>query len=194
MNYGELKEQIRDLGFAEDEELDEFGDVVPNGINRAITEINLTVVPNVGTYIIEQDGTEDGILYYDMDELTADDMSRFLEFADIPVMVGDGEYKRFNDFEIENDKILVIDGSIKGRFKIFYKKAHTPFTVETSDDTELELPLKAHHLVPLLASYYIWLEDEKAKAVDYYNQYDKLVQEIKSNAAKPRARILSGGM
>ena len=66
--------------------------------------------------------------------------------------------------------------------------------METSDNTEVELPLKAHHLVPLLASYYIWLEDEKAKAVDYYNQYDKLVQEIKSNAAKPRARILSGGM
>lgn len=196
MNYGELKAQIRDLGFAEDAEIDEFDEVVPNAINRAITEINLIVTPNVGTYKFEQDGAESDLLYYDMEELTADESGtvRFLEFADTPVMVGPTVYKQYNDFEIENDKVLIMDGSVKGSFKVFYKRAHTPFTLDSEDSAPIELPLKVHHLVPLLASYYIWMEDENAKAVAYYNQYERLVQEIKMAAEKPRARIMSGGI
>lgn len=196
MNYGELKAQIRDLGFAEDAEIDEFDEVVPNAINRAITEINLIVTPNVGTYKFEQDGIESDLLYYDMEELTADESGtvRFLEFADTPVMVGPTVYKQYNDFEIENDKVLIMDGSVKGSFKVFYKRAHTPFTLDSEDSAPIELPLKVHHLVPLLASYYIWMEDENAKAVAYYNQYERLVQEIKMAAEKPRARIMSGGI
>lgn len=196
MNYGELKAQIRDLGFAEDAEIDEFDEVVPNAINRAITEINLIVTPNVGTYKFEQDGTESALLHYDMEELTADESGtvRFLEFADTPVMVGPTVYKQYNDFEVENDKVLIMDGSVKGSFKVFYKRAHTPFTLDSEDSAPIELPLKVHHLVPLLASYYIWMEDENAKAVAYYNQYERLVQEIKMAAEKPRARIMSGGI
>lgn len=196
MNYGELKAQIRDLGFAEDAEIDEFDEVVPNAINRAVTEINLIVTPNVGTYKLEQDGTASDLLYYDMEELTADEDGtvRFLEFADTPVMVGPTVYKQYNDFEIENDKVLIMDGSVKGSFKVFYKRAHTPFTLDSEDSAPIELPLKVHHLVPLLASYYIWMEDENAKAVAYYNQYERLVQEIKMGAENPRARIMSGGI
>jgi hypothetical protein len=194
MNYGELKEQIRDLGFAEDEEINEFEDIIPNSINRAITEINLNVSPIVGTYIIEQENMN-GIIYYDIEELTREnDRNVFLEFADTPVMIGDGIYEKYNNFDIENGKILVMDGSVAGKFKVFYKKAHTPFTIETPDEREIPLPLKVHYLLPLLSSYYIWLEDEKAKAVDYYNQYDKLVQEMVTKKQLPRAKILSGGI
>lgn len=196
MNYGELKEQIRDLGFAEDAEIEEFDGVVPNAINRAVTEINLLVAPNIGTYTFEQDGKSDDLIYYDMEELTADEDGtiRFLEFADTPVKIGKGVYKQFNDFEIEDRKTLILAGSTSGNFKVFYKKAHTPFTLDTEDEAKIELPLKAHHLVPLLASYYIWMEDENAKAVAYYNQYERLVQELRSNDEKPRARIMSGGI
>ena len=196
MNYGELKAQIRDLGFAEDAEIDEFDEVVPNAINRAITEINLIVTPNIGTYKFEQDGKESDLLYYDMEELTADEDGtvRFLEFTDTPVMVGPTVYKQYNDFEIENGKVIIMDGSVDGTFKVFYKRAHTPFTLDSEDSAPIELPLKVHHLVPLLASYYIWMEDENAKAVSYYNQYERLVQEINAGAEKPRARIMSGGI
>ncbi len=195
MNYGQLKSEIRDLGFSEDAEIAEFADIVPNSINRAITEINLTVCPITGVYQIEQDGTDNELLYYDMEELTKEnDVVKFLEFADTPVMYGTDVYKKFADYEIEQDRILIIDGSTSGKFKVFYKKAHEPFTTASDDSIELPLPLKAHHLVPLLASYYIWLEDEKAKAVDYYNQYEKLSQKLIEGQADKRVRILSGGM
>ena len=195
MNYGQLKTELVNLGFADMDELNEFGGVVPDAINRAITEINLTVTPIIGTYQIIQDGTEDDILYYDMTELTKENgMVKFLEFADIPVKIGTDVYKKFNNFDIENDSTLVIDGNISGNFKVFYKKAHDPISLETADDQEIELPLKAHILLPLLSAYYVWLEDEKSKAVDYYNQYEKLSQSILSERIKPRMTILSGGI
>lgn len=195
MNYGQLKNEIRDLGFSEDVEITEFGEIVPHSINRAITEINLTVCPITETYLIEQDGNEADLLYYDMEELTKENnVVKFLEFTDTPVMYGTGVYRKFSDYEIEQEKILIIDGSTAGKFKVFYKKAHDPFGIDSEDSVELPLPLKAHHLVPLLASYYIWLEDEKAKAVDYYNQYEKLSQKLTEGRTDNRIRILSGGI
>ena len=200
MNYGELKSELVGLGFSDESELNEFGDIVPQALNRAITEINLTIAPIIGTYEFTQTGEESGLLYYDMEELTREDGDMvFLSFADTPVMINNGigkqygAYRRYNDFEIEQDKKLVMDGSVSGKFKAFYKKAHTPFTVDTDDLEDIPLPLKAHILVPLLTAYYVWLEDEKTKAVDYYNQYEKLSQSILND--KPvRMRILSGGL
>ena len=194
MNYEELKSELVSLGFSDESELNEFGDIVPQALNRAITEINLTIAPIIGTYEFTQTGEDSVLLYYDMEELTREDGDVvFLSFADTPVMVGNGVYRRYNDFEVEQDRILVIDGSVSGNFKVFYKKAHTPFTVDTDDLEDIPLPLKAHILVPLLTAYYVWLEDEKTKAVDYYNQYEKLAQNILND--KPvRMRILPGGI
>ena len=200
MNYEELKSELVGLGFSDESELNEFGDIVPQALNRAITEINLTIAPIIGTYEFTQTGEESGLLYYDMEELTREDGDMvFLSFADTPVMIDNGIgkqygiYRRYNDFEIEQDKKLVMDGSVSGKFKVFYKKAHTPFTVVTDDLEDIPLPLKAHILVPLLTAYYVWLEDEKTKAVDYYNQYEKLAQSILND--KPvRMRILPGGI
>lgn len=195
MKYEQLKRELINLGFADESELEEFGTIVTDAINRAITEINLTVAPIIGTYEIEQDGTDEDIMYYNMPSLTQNNgVVDFLEFADTPVKIGTGVYRKFSDYEIESGNTLVIDGRLVGTFKVFYKKAHTPITEETPNDTELELPLKAHVLVPLLAAYYVWLEDEKSKAVDYYNQYEKLSQHILSESHKPRMTILSGGI
>ena len=195
MNYGQLKQEIAGLGFSDLTELEEFDTIVPDAINRAIAEINLNVCPIIGTYEFIQDGTVDDILYYDIEELTQEAGEKvFLEFADTPVMFGDNVYRKFNDFEIENEKVIVIDGNYQGKFKVFYKKAHTAFDVNSTDFDEIQLPLKAHILVPLLSAYYIWLEDEKTKAVDCYNQYDKLANQILAGKQTPRARILSGGI
>ena len=66
MKYEQLKRELINLGFADESELEEFGTVVTDAINRAITEINLTVAPIIGTYEIEQDGVtmEESDLYF----------------------------------------------------------------------------------------------------------------------------------
>lgn len=192
MNYGELKSQLANLGFSDLEEVQEFGEVIPQSVNRATTEINMTIAPILGTYEIEQDGKGEGYNAYNMSELTKDgDTIKFIDFEETPILVSDGKFKKFNDYELKGETIH-INAEIEGRIRVYYKKAHTPFEIGSLDTQEVELPLKAHILLPLLTAYYVWLEDEKPKAVDYYNQYEKLSQSIKSE--KVRMRILKGGL
>lgn len=195
MNYGELIDRIKYLGFADDIDMGEYEDAIPDKINLAISEITNSVAPIIAKYEFEQDGTEDKLLYYDMEELTKTEDGRktFIDFDKVPVFYGDKVYTRFNDYEIENNS-LIIDGSISGKFRVFYKKEHPKFTVDTPDDAEIEVPLKAHYLIPLLASYYIWLDDDQVKAVYYYNEYEKEAALVTSNRNRPRGRILSGGL
>ena len=43
-------------------------------------------------------------------------------------------------------------------------------TVETEDTAEIGLPDRVLNLVPLLASYFVWLDDDQVKASVYKNQ------------------------
>jgi len=202
MTYQELVNNIRNLGFSDDSEVLEFGDLVPNNINRAITEINLEVAPIIERYEFEITEEEEGYLYISMPDID----ENFLDFADTPVLysvVSKSEetptYKRFNDYEVEaNDTIVInVDELDIGKdevlnIRVFYKVAHEDYD-GTQLTQEVPLPKKVHHLVPLLASYYIWLEDEPVKAAQYYNLYEQKKGDLTVNA-KPRMRVLSGGM
>jgi len=187
MNYGELKQNIIDLGFSDEDELEEFGTLVPNAINRAITEISMSVAPNTSYMDIVQDDTLDDEAYYEYE--MPDD---FMKFTEVPVKrnLSAGVYQRFNDFEIEDDT-LIMSGSDKGTYRIFYIADHEPFTTNTSNGEDIPLPLKAHYLVPLLASYYIWLDDDQSKAQEYYARYQQGVQTMAEEKQKPRGRIVT---
>lgn len=256
MTYQELINNIRDLGFSDDPEIEEFEDLIPNSINRAITEINLEVDPIIEK--LEIDITDDvtGYLYINMNDVetetfigdgettsfslkkeprsivsvavgeelienytlngnvvsfeTAPDGEvfisymvfgdeNFLSFADTPVLFeqnGSQLYSRFNDYEIETGNTIIINTeNHKGKYRIFYKKAHENFTnTEEEKATELPLRLRVHHLVPLLASYYVWLEDEPTKAAQYYNLYEQKKAMFTEENNRPRMRVLDGGM
>lgn len=185
MNYGQLKENIVNLGFADTEELEELGTVVTDSINRAIKEINLNYSPIISKYTIEQDGSIDGLLSYSMPY-------DFLKFADVPVkqVISDGVYQRFDNYEIDDsDNSVLIDGSYVGTFALCYVSEHDEFTLETPDDEDIPLPLKTHHLVPLLASYYVWLDDDMTKAEKYYENYQQEVIALTQDKNKPRVRF-----
>ena len=187
MNYGQVVEQIRDLGFADDNEIEEFDAIVPNAINRAITEISMNYAPILSHYDITQnfeDEDKNALYEYEM----PDD---FMKFADTPVKrsLGEGIYQRFNDFEIEEESTIVMSGQYTGTFRVFYVADHEPFTVNSSKGEDIPLPLKAHYLVPLLASYYVWLDDDQAKAMEYYQKFQAELQASKMESQKPRARI-----
>lgn len=195
MTYQEIINNIRDLGFSDDAEMEEFGDVIPNAINRAISQINLIVDPILEKYEFDITNEDDGYVYIVMPDID----ENFLDFGDNPVLFeqnGTELYKKFTDYEIETNNTVVINGSEnKGSFRIFYKAEHEHFD-GTQLDTEVPLPLKAHVLVPLLAAYYVWLEDEPAKAAQYYNLYEQESESILSSSttSKQKAKILSGGI
>ena len=204
MTYAEVISNIRDLGFSDDSEMEEFGELVYNSINRAISEINLLVTPIISSYEFEIDDSDEGYLYLRMPDVN----ERFLDFADTPVVFeaqGKESYTKFNDFEIETGDTMVINqDNYKGSFRIFFRADHEPIpyaddgSYPTQDQLAQELPLprKAHFLVPLLAGYYVWLEDEPTKAAQYYNLYEQGVETVSSsdNSKRIRVRVLPGGM
>ena len=194
MNYGELKTNIKALAFEDDDTIVEYeeNDVIPTAINRSITILADTVMPIVKSYEISLDGDDTDYLFYDMSVLTDD----FLAFDAHPVRIDDGNvYKPFGDYNIEGNDTLVLPGNVNATVKVFYKASHTPYVPGTGMD-EVELPLKRriHHLVPLLAAYYVWLDDDPTKAAQYFNQYETASAAVINSAEQPRARILEGGL
>ncbi len=64
-------------------------------------------------------------------------------------------------------------------------------TSDTPDDFEIQLPRMVQPLIKLLASHYVWLDDDLTKATYYYNEYDDLMNQIKQ-ACYSTTRIVIG--
>lgn len=193
MNWGELKKEIRDLGFEEDSAIEEYKDIVISAANRALHMINSTVLPVTSRYDFTQDGTETGIKKYDMIELTRENGKRkFLSFVDTPVRMNGGIYGLFNDFDIEEGHIVVMDGGLKGEFSIFYRKLPERIVSNMSDNVVLDINERVAPLLPLLTAHYVWLDDDERKATQYYNEYDALKEELAGDNARLRGKIRGG--
>lgn len=210
-------DEMTDFGLPTDGEMIAENTVLYTSINRAMSEIGDAVAPCVGKFefevVDEGEGDvlaeppkyefESGIIYFDM-KANADGFITMADETPIvysePTVTADGvvvykpTYKKFNDFEIDNETTLVFDSLPKGKYRLYYKKLPTQLTYESNFKAECELPLKVHHLIPLLASYYLWLDDEPTKAQMYKTQFEQNVQIVASKDAKPRMRILSGGI
>ena len=191
MNYGEIKQNLISLGFAEDSDYEEYEELgyTYDAINRAISIIG-GQFPYVAKYEFEIDETDEGILYIDMT-----DRAGFLELAETPVLFekdGDEMFKKFGDYQIEMGHTVVIDADEnKGSFRIYYNKECTQVNADTEDSFVPELPLKVHHLIPLLAAYYLWLDDDVAKASQYFNLYETEYAVTVQKEQQPRMRVRS---
>jgi len=191
MNYGEIKQNLISLGFAEESDYEEFEELgyTYDCINLAISMIG-SQFPFVDKYEFELDNTDEGILYIDME-----DRGNFLDFAETPVLFEkDGEemFKKFSDFQIEMGHTVVINADeYKGAFRIYYNALCTQINSETEDTFVPELPLKVHHLIPLLAAYYLWLDDDAAKAAQYYNMYETEFGLSVQKENTPRMRVVT---
>lgn len=190
MNWGEIKQNLISLGFAETDDLNEYNDLgyTYDAVNRAISFIG-TQFPYVAKYEFELDESDEGILYIDMT-----DRPGFLDLADTPVMFeADGQeiFRKFGDYLIEMGHTIVMKADdYNGSFRIYYNKQCTQIDRETPNDFVPELPLKAHHLIPLLAAYYLWLDDDVAKASTYYNMFEQEAAVVVAKDKEPRIRIV----
>lgn len=189
MNYGEVKHNLISLGFAEQSDLDEYEELgyLYDCVNRAISEVG-EYFPYLAKYEFDIDENETDYLYIDMT-----DRDGFLAFAETPVMYekdGTEMFTKFSDYDIEMDSTIVISpAGHSGSYRIYYEKECTTIDENTPDTFELQLPAKAHRLVPLLAAYYLWLDDDQPKATTYYNLYEQKRDEIMAKDQKPRATV-----
>ena len=67
-------------------------------------------------------------------------------------------------------------------------------TDATVDSFEINLPDNIIELLPLLASYFVWLDDDSVKATLYWNVFDEKRQSIISSCLKDAKATITGGV
>lgn len=67
-------------------------------------------------------------------------------------------------------------------------------TTSTDDTQKISIADNLYPLIPLLASHYIWLDDDVTKATLYWNEYDQLKDQIIAVCRQPRKATIEGGI
>lgn len=83
--------------------------------------------------------------------------------------------------------------NFKGTIVVECELIPPKITRDTPNETEIPLDNDLHVLIPLLASYYIWLDDEERKAVMYFNKYEELRDKILENSKSKPLGYIGGG-
>jgi len=191
MKLSEFRQQIRDLGFEDDAIYSEYSTVILNALNRSLDIINTTVEPVVDKIEIIQDGTQSGMVRYDLSELCEDanGNKNFESLYGTATRIYNNAYSPFRNFTLEQNKIILMDASLIGTFTFFYTPIIADITTDTQDDFEIPIAHEVEQLLPHLTAYYVWLDDDERKAIYYRNNYDELKNEI---LEKIRAREEQG--
>ena len=190
MKWKELKSEIRDLGFESDQQMTDYSTIVINSVNRAISIINADVYGAKAKTRITQDGTAEGIVTYDLADITGD----FLKL-EIVYRIEEGVLSVFNDYELTEESKVLKDNSLVGTFDFHYIKKLPAVTSSTSPEAEIGVATKVGHLVALLAAHYVWKDDDVQKSTDYWNEYDMLKDdflEAQERERKPKATVIGG--
>lgn len=237
MTWGELVDNIRDLGFEEDSTMQDasYRSITINAVNRAIDTIFWNVVEPYKTYFREE-SKKPTVRVVDETAETDKKPDGEKTVVDIPVITGTAMGISIGDYDTKNIDItssssasvevdsssyevtvslkdanncVWSDGTNSDKtYRVIRATKYTwacpeyplkKITGETNDDYSLTkdegLPDKCIYLIPLLASYYVWLDDDVEKAVYYYNMYDselsKLLDTIKSRNGKV---VMYGGL
>lgn len=67
-------------------------------------------------------------------------------------------------------------------------------TNSTDDNFSINLPDNVLELVPLLASYFIWLDDDNVKSTYYWNTFDENRQRVMASCLQDAKAKITGGL
>ena len=192
MNYGELKEQILGLAFEDDAYLDDANQakVFRDGINKALQFVNVDF-PRIGKSELTLTGGIDD--YEDIDFSDLSDFDVVLNATIKKSVDGRMQILPFSDFVVEADTLVRVYSGAVGDVTFFYRKRVTPVTTSTADNVTLDVHYKAEPIVALLASYYIWADDDPTKAAQWRNEYEDMKTKIMS-VPEPRPMRFVGGI
>lgn len=239
MNWGELRDNIRDLGFEENSTMNasDYRSITINAVNRAIDTIFWNVVEPYKSYFHEVSNRPTTRVVKVTADGEQEDGAEDSSVVKIPTFTGTEQGLRVSDYDSTNvtitgatetmqsivdsesyDVVATLkepdthkweDGTTDEKvFRVYKTYTYTwdcpsypltKITDETEDEFSLTkdegMPDKVIYLIPLLASYYVWLDDDVEKAVYYYNMYDselsKLIDTIKNRNGKV---VMYGGL
>lgn len=179
-----IKSEVINLGFEKSKVYDKNKIAFIEAFNWAQNFIAATVCPILDSIIILQSKSDAIYNRYDLENLTAQDgVNVYISLSEEkPIFSGDKQYEAVGDYRLENGKIILFKGSYDGEFRVFYKKYPKPITVETPDDYPVEIEYSYSNLLPYLMANRLWLDDDMAKAVSYWNLYEDMKNQIEQTA------------
>ncbi len=82
---------------------------------------------------------------------------------------------------------ILIPRSFSGSILLTYRRKLTPIDTLEGDEAEIPLSEELLPLLPLLAAYYLWLDESPELAEDYRKRYEELSASIKAAKCSPGA-------
>lgn len=187
--WSEIRSEILNLGFEQAGAYAENPQAFIEAVNRAMTVVAAFAAPPPGHCVIELEDTG-AEQRFDIRAMTAQDGEPvFLGYAErYPVALRDP--RRAADYLIDNDDALLLQAGQSGTVDVWFRRTPAKITALTPDDFEIEFDADAATLIPLLASFYLWQDEDERKAVRYRNEYEELKKQlIESRAGAPAARV-----
>lgn len=186
MTLGYIKSEIFNLGFEKSQKYKDDRNIIIQAINRAVDTITTEVRPIMGELVLEQRETG----FFDMVELTRDENGvRFLGLCELE----DVERNRLADYELRRNRVLVLPEGTQYPVMVYYRRAYTPVTADTPEDTPTELDPDVCELLPLLAAFYVWLDEGNGVLSSYYkNEYERKCSAILGRDSSAVATVLGG--
>ena len=184
MNLKYVKSEIYNLGFSASEDVDI--NIVLQAINRAVDTISNTVRPILATHIIPKgDGK---VTLFDFKEIAKEEGNTFVSFDNVFEQTNNGYLPTSNRSFINRNTLQIATDK---DYLVYYKRLYTPVSAETPDAFEFELDADLHVLIPLLAAFYVWQDDEERKADKYFNDYEMKRNDIVARETKTVAYVRS---
>lgn len=194
MTFGELKDEIFALNWESVGGYNGDKGLICFAVNRAVSVISSEVSPILGELVISQVEAPDKGSYvrYKLKELTSEDgANRFRSLEEVYWGTAD-ELPPLGGVKLEKGSVLCVPRSYKGEIRVVYRRSYTPVTLDTQDSFELELDEEVCVLIPLLAAYFVWLDDDRSRAQEYYNQYEMRRDRLSLRSKGPVANIVVG--
>lgn len=94
----------------------------------------------------------------------------------------DGQYARTDDWELEGDDILKLDGGEARIVTLWYAAKPTVLTAATPDSDELGLREDAAVLLPLYMASQLYKEDDIGLATQYRNEFEDGLAKLQATA------------
>jgi len=184
MRLSELKNEIMTLGFEEAATMldDEYSVIVANGINRAMQQIALEVLPVTSEFefICDENSVHSGgYVVFDTSLIPECEAGDYLGALNV-MFADDNETVFESGFKEAYGKIYLEDQGM-GTFYIQYKRSPHLVSASSEDDTLIDMPAPVVFMIAPLAAYYIWLDDDVVKASMYRNDYEQLKESYFTN-------------
>lgn len=161
---------------ANDDAISEYLNAMPQAANEA-----LQMLSTAGRYIrkstvIEKDKGEKFAL--DMTSELKDFYS--LGALEIYSLDDNGVPTPYADAVFMGGKYLVLPEDADGMFEIFYDAKPTAVTLDTPDDTKINLPDDAVVLLPLYMASQLYKDDDIAVSTYYRNEFETAFERLKN--------------